>query len=70
MSTSGSRLRLTALTKELAGHWQQTKESWHDAKSLEFERQFMDELLSGVNTAVSNIETLDKIIAKVRNDCE
>ena len=70
MSVTASKARLDALTKELSSKWTQAKYSWKDAKSLEFDQRFMDELLASVNRTVTCIEDLDKIITKVRHDCE
>jgi uncharacterized protein YeaO (DUF488 family) len=70
MSLHASRARLAALTKDLSGKWELTKEHWKDSKSREFEQKYMDELMAGVNRAVTSIQELDKIITKVRNDCE
>jgi hypothetical protein len=70
VSLASSRARLVALTKELSNKWGQTRETWRDAKSKEFEQRFMDELLSTVNRTVNSVQELEKIITKVRNDCE
>jgi hypothetical protein len=70
MSLSGSRSRLSALTMELSGHWQQTKNSWRDAKSLEFERRYLEELFVRVDRAIGVMEKLDEVLAKVKKDCE
>ncbi len=59
-----------AVTKELAIQWQQTKEYWRDAKAQEFDRQYMQELLAGVDRAVTVMEQLDQLVAKIRHDCE
>ena len=67
---SGNGSKLMAITKELSTQWQQTKEDWRDAKSQEFERQYMDELLASVDRAVTVIEQLDQLITKIRPDCE
>ena len=67
---SGNGSKLMAITKELSTRWQQTKEYWRDAKSQEFERQYMDELMAGVDRAVTVMEQLDQLISKVRHDCE
>ena len=67
---SGNGSKLMALTKGLSLQWQQTKESWKDAKALEFERHYIDDLLTSVDKAVTVFEQLDKIVAKIRNDCE
>jgi hypothetical protein len=68
MKASGSRL--AGLTKELRAQWQDTKAYWKDAKSQEFEHKYMDELLAGVDRAVTVIEQLDKLVTKIRKDCE
>ena len=70
MSLSSDKARLTGLTKELVLKWAETKESWRDARSEEFERKYMEELKSSVERAVGVIEQLEKISAKVRSDCE
>ena len=67
---SGSGSKLSALTKELSNRWQQTKESWRDAKCQEFERHYVDELQVSVDKAVMVIDQLDKLVAKIRSDCE
>jgi hypothetical protein len=67
---SASQNRLVGLTKELAAEWANTKQSWSDAKSREFEHRFLDELFTGVNQAVTNIESLERTLNKIRADCE
>jgi hypothetical protein len=62
--------RLSAVTKELWVKWQQTKETWHDEKSQEFEKRFLLELYATVDKTVTVIDQLDKIVAKIRHDCE
>jgi hypothetical protein len=68
MKASGNRL--SGLTKELRTQWQDTKSYWKDAKSLEFERRYMEELLATVDRTVTVIEQLDKLLIKIRTDCE
>jgi hypothetical protein len=70
MTLSGSKSRLTALTKELALQWEETKNYWRDEKSLEFERRYIQELLAYVDRTVLAIEKLDELLKKVRSDCE
>jgi hypothetical protein len=62
--------RLSGITKELRAHWQDTKAYWKDAKSQEFEHRYMEELLASVDRTVTVIEQLDKLITKIRKDCE
>jgi len=66
----GNGLKLAAITKELSYQWQQTKEHWSDAKSQEFEHKYIDELFASVDKAVAVIDELDKLVSKIRNDCE
>ena len=68
MSANGARLE--ALTKELRVQWLRTKEYWSDAKSAEFERKYLEELFSSVDRAVLVIDQLDKLISKIKKDCE
>ena len=68
MSASGSRLE--ALTKDLKVQWFRTKEYWSDAKSQEFEHKYLDELFASVDRAVLVIDQLDKLILKIKKDCE
>lgn len=67
---TGASNRLMGLTKELRAEWDNTKQYWSDAKSAEFEKRFLDELLAGVNQAINNTETLERILKKIRADCE
>ena len=67
---TGSGNRLMGLTKQLRAEWDQTKQYWNDAKSREFEKRFLEELMAGVNLAVTNIDALDRVISQVRSDCE
>jgi uncharacterized protein YeaO (DUF488 family) len=66
---TGASNRLTGLTKELRAEWEHTKSYWNDAKSAEFEKRFLDELLAGANQAVNHIETLERILKRIRDDC-
>lgn len=68
MMASGNRL--AGITKELRAQWLETKSYWKDAKSAEFERRYMEELLASVDRAVTVIEQLDKLITKIKKDCE
>jgi hypothetical protein len=67
---SGNGAKLMALTRALVQEWNQTKECWRDAKCEEFERRYIQELTAGVDRAVTVIDQLDKLITKIRKDCE
>jgi len=70
MNVGASADRLEGLTRELRIQWEHTKEFWKDAKSREFERKYMDELLSNVNATVTSIGELNRILSRTRSDCE
>jgi hypothetical protein len=70
MTISANGKRLATLTLQLATQWEQTKEYWRDAKSSEFEHQYVEELKASVDRAVTVIEQLDKLIMKIRRECE
>jgi len=67
---SASQNRLASLTNNLRNDWEQTKQYWNDAKSREFEARFLVELSSGVNQTINHIESLERVLAKIRHDCE
>jgi len=70
VSLADSKARLAGVTKALFTQWDQTRESWRDAKSAEFEFHYLRELKSDVDKAVAAMEEVEKILAKLRNDCE
>ncbi len=70
MSLNHHRGRLSGLSKELLKTWQETQEIWRDQKCREFDRTHMQPLFDAVDHAVSSMEDLDKILKKLRNDCE
>ena len=67
---SAAQNRLAGLTNELRAEWDQTKHHWNDAKSREFEQRFMSELIPAVNQSIVTIESLERLLAKLRQDCE
>ena len=70
MSLSGSRGRISAITRELWARWQDTKASWRDDRSAAFERQYLQELLIQVDKSVTVMEKLDELMSRVRKECE
>jgi hypothetical protein len=70
MSLSVCKTRLTSVTREIDNQWDQTKHFWQDAKCQEFEREYMELLNTSVEKAASVIDELDKLISKIRSDCE
>lgn len=70
MSLNASKSSLAALTKDLAARWRETREHWRDDRAREFEQRYMDELLSNVTSTLNNIDTLERILNKIQEDCE
>jgi hypothetical protein len=68
MNANGSRL--DGITRDLWNQWLLTKEYWQDTKTQEFQQKYLEELVSGVNKTVGVIEQLDKLISKIKRDCE
>ena len=70
MKLGGTKSRLAAVTRELSLHWTETRHSWKDAKSLEFQRRYLEGLFAQVDKSITVIEKLDALLEKVKKDCE
>lgn len=70
MNLGAGKSRVSAASKELALKWNETKHYWRDAKSQEFERRYMLELLAQVDRSMTVMDKLEELLAKVRKDCE
>jgi hypothetical protein len=70
MNLSANRAQLVALTRELSAAWVSTQSHWRDAKSEEFGRRYLEQLLLLMEKAGDVCDRLDKLTTKVRNDCE
>jgi hypothetical protein len=70
MSLSANKARLGEMTKDLLTRWEETREEWRDSKAREFETKYLRELKSDVDKALSSMDVLEKLLAKMRNECE
>jgi hypothetical protein len=70
MSIRASAANLGQAAKNLMIEWGHTRAYWRDAKSIEFEKEFLEDLPHHVARAAAVIEELDGILRKVRSDCE
>jgi hypothetical protein len=70
MSLRASSTRLTALTRDLAVKWSETKYHWRDVKSDEFEKKYLEELFPAVDRTVALMEQLGKLLGKIKDECE
>lgn len=70
MNVGANGKLLLAATRALSVKWSETREGWSDAKAEEFEKRFMTELWATIDRAVPVFDDLDKIVTRVRIDCE
>ena len=70
MSTKGSAANILSAAKDLANQWELTKAHWHDVKSQEFEKTYLDDLPAHVRRAALMIEEIDVVLRKIRSECE
>jgi len=70
MNISANGKMLVMATKELSVRWSETKDAWKDTKSSEFEQKYLTELMASVDRAVPVFDDLEKLISRVRSDCE
>ena len=70
MSAKESGANLVQALKELSLKWQETKGHWHDVKSQQFEREYLEELPEHVQRTMSVMQEIDVFLKKVKSDCE
>jgi hypothetical protein len=70
MNLQANKATVIAVSKGLSQSWQEVKQSWRDTKQMEFERAYMETLQANLNIAVEAMEKLDKVLTKIRRDCE
>lgn len=70
MSVSTNGKAVLAATRELGRKWHDTKQSWRDSKSSEFEKKYLTDLVSEVERAIPILEELDRAMAAARTECE
>ena len=70
MSLHSNRARLSGLSKELNRSWQETQTHWRDQKRNEFDETYIRPLFESIENAIVAMEDLDKVLKKIRQDCE
>jgi hypothetical protein len=70
MSAKESGANLVQALKELSLKWQETKAHWHDVKSQQFEREYLEDLPDHVQRTMSVMQEIDVLLKKVKSDCE
>ncbi len=70
MNIRGSASNLAQAMKDIMIKWEQTRESWRDSKSEEFQSHYLEHLPAHIARAMAAMEELDGLLRKVRKDCE
>jgi len=70
MSLMASRTHLATLAKELSRNWEHARERWQDSRRAEFEVKYLEPLQSQMIATLEALEKLDRVITKIRSDCE
>jgi hypothetical protein len=70
MTISANGRALAVATKDLLMRWEETKQFWQDEKATEFEQQYLAQLQTAVDRAIPTFEDLDKLVTRVRSECE
>ena len=61
---------MMGLSRELLKSWQETQGIWRDRKADEFDRTYMQPLFDATDNAVTAMGDLEKMLTKLRRDCE
>lgn len=67
---NASASRLSGITRDLWNRWLDTKTAWRDVKGQDFEEKYLVDLVSSADKTVAVIEQLDKLLLKIKKDCE
>lgn len=70
MSLQTNKGRLIGLSRELMRSWQETQDVWRDQKSRDFDKTYMQPLFDAVDNAAVAMDDLEKVLQKLRKDCE
>ncbi len=70
MSSTASRGLLTLATRQLLSRWEETRHSWSDQKSLEFETLYLAEISDNLSSTLRSLEELDQLLEKIHADCD
>lgn len=70
MSTKESGANLVQALKELSLKWHETKAHWHDIKTQQFEREYLEDLPDHIQRTMSVMQEIDVLLKKVHSDCE
>lgn len=70
MSARDAAAMLMQAMKDLNLEWEETKIKWLDSKAAEFEQEYLAKLPHELSKACEAMKEIDKLLNKVRSDCE
>jgi len=69
MGVYEGRGQLTKSMKELMNRWGETRSTWDDAQSREFEERFLVSLEQDLRNALGSMDHMANLLQQVRRDC-
>ena len=70
MSAKGCAGKLGKSTKQILLQWEEAKNAWRDTKAREFGEKFIEPLPTATESAMKVMIELDKVLTRIRRDCE
>ena len=70
MSVRSSKGTINRAVRDLNVEWEECKTNWNDIKSKEFQQKYISTIPDTLSSCSNIIDELDKILNKLRKDCE
>lgn len=70
MGVYEGRGTLAKALSQLQAKWLETKAEWDDPRSREFEKRFLEPLELDLRNAVSAMDQIAVVIARIHQECE
>jgi hypothetical protein len=70
VSAQGCSSTLAQAAKNLSAAWQEAQAHWRDAKAGEFQREYLEPMPALIGKSREALEELDRVLRKIRSDCE
>jgi hypothetical protein len=69
MSVTGGRIKAQVALKDLLAKWDRVREQWTDDVAVQFQETTLDPLEGQVRGALSAMDKMREIIARVKSEC-
>jgi hypothetical protein len=70
MSVGSERARLVGVMRTVVREWDHVRQDWCDERSRAFGEQYIDAFREGIDRVLPRLEELERVMRKVRTDCE